>query len=155
MTAYELRISDWSSDVCSSDLVRIMPLDGAEFRHVVMDGNQHIVAVGVEVLVTLCADLGKPFIPLRLEARQGDLIGVGQDARGFVGISLVPLIGGVGPGPGDDYLAPSLRPRLDLKRVHLLVGKPLAKLGVAGIAVARTDEHTSELQFPMSILYDA
>src|SRR3546814_6282742 len=56
-----------------------MPLDSAEFRHVVMDGNQHIVAVGVEVLVTLCADLGKPFIPLRLEARQGDIIGVGQD----------------------------------------------------------------------------
>src|SRR3546814_9832597 len=64
------------------------------------------------------------------------MIGVGQDSRGFVGISLVPLIGGVGPGPGDDYLAPSLRPRLDLKRVHLLVGKSLDKLGVVGIAVA-------------------
>src|SRR3546814_10340789 len=24
-TAYEMRISDWSSDVCSSDLVRIVP----------------------------------------------------------------------------------------------------------------------------------
>src|SRR3546814_17332778 len=64
------------------------------------------------------------------------MIGVGQDSRGFVGISLVPLIGGVGPGPGDDYLAPSLSPRLDLKRVHLLVGKSLDKLGVVGIAVA-------------------
>src|SRR3546814_9300048 len=115
-----MRISDWSSDVCSSDL---------------------------------------PFIPLRLEARQGDIIGVGQDARGFVGISLVPLIGGVGPGPGDDYLAPSLRPRLDLKRVHLLVGKSLDKLGVVGIAVAlggkqvRSEEHTSELQSLMRSSY--
>src|SRR3546814_1362149 len=25
-TAYEMRISDWSSDVCSSDLVRRMPI---------------------------------------------------------------------------------------------------------------------------------
>src|SRR3546814_18894332 len=97
-----MRISDWSSDVCSSDLllagicgridgavaldhvqkagvmlgfVRIMPLDSAEFRHVVLDGNQHIVDVGVEVLVTLCADPGTMFIPLRMEARQGDILG--------------------------------------------------------------------------------
>src|SRR3546814_10227011 len=27
-TAYEMRISDWSSDVCSSDLAAIFPLDG-------------------------------------------------------------------------------------------------------------------------------
>src|SRR3546814_13026379 len=29
MTAYELRISDWSSDVCSSDLVLDFAVDGA------------------------------------------------------------------------------------------------------------------------------
>src|SRR3546814_7503326 len=28
-TAYELRISDWSSDVCSSDLVEVVALAGA------------------------------------------------------------------------------------------------------------------------------
>src|SRR3546814_4268913 len=28
-TAYEMRISDWSSDVCSSDLIATMPPDGA------------------------------------------------------------------------------------------------------------------------------
>src|SRR3546814_7840974 len=28
-TAYEMRISDWSSDVCSSDLVQISSRDGA------------------------------------------------------------------------------------------------------------------------------
>src|SRR3546814_3120837 len=27
-TAYEMRISDWSSDVCSSDLLRRLPLRG-------------------------------------------------------------------------------------------------------------------------------
>src|SRR3546814_5258065 len=29
-TAYELRISDWSSDVCSSDLLELPDLDGLE-----------------------------------------------------------------------------------------------------------------------------
>src|SRR3546814_4402804 len=29
-TAYEMRISDWSSDVCSSDLLRRLVVDGAE-----------------------------------------------------------------------------------------------------------------------------
>src|SRR3546814_2139815 len=34
-TAYEMRISDWSSDVCSSDLDRVAFVDGdgAEVRH--------------------------------------------------------------------------------------------------------------------------
>src|SRR3546814_3607784 len=30
-TAYEMRISDWSSDVCSSDLVRLGPRDAQSF----------------------------------------------------------------------------------------------------------------------------
>src|SRR3546814_2258260 len=29
-TAYEMRISDWSSDVCSSDLVTLRPIDRAD-----------------------------------------------------------------------------------------------------------------------------
>src|SRR3546814_4691176 len=35
MTAYEMRISDWSSDVCSSDLALHHPgdQDGADCRH--------------------------------------------------------------------------------------------------------------------------
>src|SRR3546814_14454489 len=33
-TAYEMRISDWSSDVCSSDLAR-----GMDHRHTVFDGD--------------------------------------------------------------------------------------------------------------------
>src|SRR3546814_13053683 len=33
-TAYEMRISDWSSDVCSSDLVDIVKIDGSFVRGV-------------------------------------------------------------------------------------------------------------------------
>src|SRR3546814_7010246 len=32
-TAYEMRISDWSSDVCSSDFVRSLPLEVGRERH--------------------------------------------------------------------------------------------------------------------------
>src|SRR3546814_17130327 len=32
-TAYEMRISDWSSDVCSSDFVRSLPLAVGRERH--------------------------------------------------------------------------------------------------------------------------
>src|SRR3546814_3885894 len=32
-TAYEMRISDWSSDVCSSDLVRFAPPVGVPLRY--------------------------------------------------------------------------------------------------------------------------
>src|SRR3546814_4648777 len=39
-TAYEMRISDWSSDVCSSDLFRL-PRDG---RDVARDGGNLFVA---------------------------------------------------------------------------------------------------------------
>src|SRR3546814_11445971 len=31
-TAYEMRISDWSSDVCSSDLAVVLAIDGARER---------------------------------------------------------------------------------------------------------------------------
>src|SRR3546814_6818655 len=32
-TAYEMRISDWSSDVCSSDLCRLPPASGVRVRY--------------------------------------------------------------------------------------------------------------------------
>src|SRR3546814_3978300 len=45
-TAYEMRISDWSSDVCSSDLLSAQP---CEQRRAVAGGGadqQHLVALG-------------------------------------------------------------------------------------------------------------
>src|SRR3546814_11602753 len=49
MTAYEVRISDWSSDVCSSDLFRAQHLGEvafrAQFRLEVQPGQQVEVAV--------------------------------------------------------------------------------------------------------------
>src|SRR3546814_6062429 len=53
-TAYELRISDWSSDVCSSDLWATEVVDAdaiallAHFLHIILVGIDH---------------LGRPFVP--------------------------------------------------------------------------------------------
>src|SRR3546814_7865411 len=45
-TAYEMRISDWSSDVCSSDLEREEPRHGVFGRHVVARIKHHQEADG-------------------------------------------------------------------------------------------------------------
>src|SRR3546814_3048772 len=45
-TAYELRISDWSSDVCSSDLVAIGFADAAEREAASGDGHRHMARHG-------------------------------------------------------------------------------------------------------------
>src|SRR3546814_1480854 len=40
-TAYEMRISDWSSDVCSSDLLDMLS-PGVSVRPIVMSSGEHI-----------------------------------------------------------------------------------------------------------------
>src|SRR3546814_2861462 len=56
-TAYEMRISDWSSDVCSSDLVEVRdvraPLAGSGDA----DQGVHVGAVGVHLPAVLVHDL--------------------------------------------------------------------------------------------------
>src|SRR3546814_4499315 len=44
-TAYEMRISDWSSDVCSSDLMAFERLDAAQRKH---EGARGVRPVGAE-----------------------------------------------------------------------------------------------------------
>src|SRR3546814_1991192 len=71
-TAYEMRISDWSSDVCSSDLraEEIAPLRAAERRdhHAerarIVEAEEHRLAVGTDhaqeaaQVVTHCVQVG-------------------------------------------------------------------------------------------------
>src|SRR3546814_19727512 len=55
-TAYEMRISDWSSDVCSSDLVADDPLAKAmELAAVIADRNPHAIR-GAKRLCNMLAD---------------------------------------------------------------------------------------------------
>src|SRR3546814_3892332 len=45
-TAYELRISDWSSDVCSSDLFTYTYVDGGAFVNPDLAGNRGLFSSG-------------------------------------------------------------------------------------------------------------
>src|SRR3546814_10361600 len=47
-TAYEMRISDWSSDVCSSDLATGHPPAGIHHARLARRHGKHIVIVNVE-----------------------------------------------------------------------------------------------------------
>src|SRR3546814_9131788 len=71
-TAYELRISDWSSDVCSSDLyltlaARLLGDNGASFADAWNFGPEPQAFLNVETLArTLCDAWGAGAPPLRL-----------------------------------------------------------------------------------------
>src|SRR3546814_817606 len=63
-TAYEMRISDWSSDVCSSDRVRTIAMDGTDGlvrgQQVTDTGSQIRVPVGPETLGRIMNVIGEP-----------------------------------------------------------------------------------------------
>src|SRR3546814_6125631 len=83
-TAYEMRISDWSSDVCSSDLVREDPT------------NVNLLYIGTELGVFVSWDRGRSWASLRnnlpavsvrdirIHPREHDLI-VATHGRGEIG----------------------------------------------------------------------
>src|SRR3546814_16232476 len=54
-TAYEMRISDWSSDVCSSDLISDGPVSGAQWRDfLAADGHAQRLRTSSQDLWILC-----------------------------------------------------------------------------------------------------
>src|SRR3546814_7337819 len=111
-TAYEMRISDWSSDVCSSDLV--------------LAGPPLVEPLG------LAEPVGHPGVERR------DAEGVG------------PLLLVVGATEAGGVLQG--RTVQDPLREEALRGGHLGE-GLRGDRVARSEEHTSELQSPMRISY--
>src|SRR3546814_7920102 len=76
-TAYEMRISDWSSDVCSSDLAAGMTARGGQVDAAGMGAGRRREAVDAAVLVALTLAIGghqdmlaEHRQPLRSEARR-------------------------------------------------------------------------------------
>src|SRR3546814_8208813 len=74
-TAYEMRISDWSSDVCSSDLTpsrrtaaRISPGSAETMSSAAMPGSGPVAETGQEIA--------------GLRQRQADHVGIGADDLG-------------------------------------------------------------------------
>src|SRR3546814_5000492 len=50
-TAYEMRISDWSSDVCSSDLISIPGLRGREPKEISVRNLAYIIQARMEEII--------------------------------------------------------------------------------------------------------
>src|SRR3546814_13000549 len=117
-TAYELRISDWSSDVCSSDLSVALD-DGVRLGRgpVVRHG-----AIGIEA-----GDSGKAgaHIAGAARPRRGDLLVDGQ--------------------LGDGGAAPRVfEPGEELAQRGAVVFHSLAPLGDLGIGLVRLEQRTAE-----------
>src|SRR3546814_4770574 len=117
-TAYEMRISDWSSDVCSSDLI-----GEALTRYLAEDGIR--VIGGIEYHAAEKTESG-----IRLRARQNGQTVALDAERVLIATGRTPNIEGLG-----------------LEEAGIAVD------GSRGIAVDRSEEHTSELQSLMRISY--
>src|SRR3546814_7329501 len=122
-TAYEMRMSDWSSDVCSSDLLVVARLAGlAQLRH--LRGETRSI-IGV--------------------CQRGELAGLGRQ-RLALEYELVRLLPGLGLRA---RLALGFRTRTDREPI-LQPWRHFVVL-VGGRRDLRSEEHTSELQSLMRI----
>src|SRR3546814_11517076 len=88
-TAYEMRISDWSSDVCSSDLARCAQFLrelGAARRVAVEAVDVALRCVGVDRDVLLEIAIGgdrrqRQAVQIIVEAKRADLAGLAREGR--------------------------------------------------------------------------
>src|SRR3546814_5856471 len=70
-TAYELRISDWSSDVCSSDLANVGEAEPGAFR--AQDPREpRAIALRIDARQTLARRADQPFILIEAQRAGGD-----------------------------------------------------------------------------------
>src|SRR3546814_4756728 len=123
-TAYEMRISDWSSDVCSSDLIpnRTVPSE------ILRDESQAIAAV--------------IFKRLRESTQAADVLRGLSESAGRILQSTASALTESG--------APISNPNIATAES---LGGMLRMSGFQAQGLNRSEEHTSELQSPMRISY--
>src|SRR3546814_2262510 len=80
-TAYEMRISDWSSDVCSSDLAGVVGDRAIGHRHVQILADQHALATHVADIVQRLEALGHRCSPFVSFPRKREPISCGRPYR--------------------------------------------------------------------------
>src|SRR3546814_5518526 len=125
-----MRISDWSSDVCSSDLQRLRRDIAIEPQH------EHLLFLDTRGTVgTYAPHMRAAGIEFEVRRARNGLPGQGSESR-------VDIDGTM-----------HTRPELGMKNVRPAFGvKPAATALDAGIAASnRSEEHTSELQSLMRI----
>src|SRR3546814_2881896 len=124
-TAYEMRISDWSSDVCSSDLIELVEvLPGGPVRDEVGVGDEHARGVGVggEDADGLAGLHEQGFVVAKVLQRFEDGVVAVPVARGAADAAVDDEFGGV----------------LGHFGVEVVLDHPVRGL--------RSEEHTSELK---------
>src|SRR3546814_9251432 len=122
-TAYEMRISEWSSDVCSSDLARDRV---AKYREhgCVLDRVHARHVLGHAVEIQRVGDIGRLRIP-RIGFRLGDLDALpARVALEYVGVAGLEQIRG--HGLGNDFLDLGVR-WPDILEEHILAVLRLAE----------------------------
>src|SRR3546814_1350478 len=134
-TAYEVRISDWSSDVCSSDLVdhRLSNAGGGRIEDAVGRRDAHGHGVDQDVAV-----VGGIEVHLAANGRHADAVAVAADA---------------GDHAGDEMARLRVVGRSKTERVEVRHRPRAHGEHVAQDAADRSEEHTSELQSLMRISY--
>src|SRR3546814_3610287 len=133
-TAYEMRISDWSSDVCSSDLALALGSRGLG-----LVGGEHDLARGG-------ARRG------RQAARDHLALGFGVERRMQKLVERVGIEAADRLGLGDEPLVHHVDGDLQGRRRGALAGARLQLVERAALH-GRSEEHTSELQSLMRISY--
>src|SRR3546814_2795800 len=124
-----MRISDWSSDVCSSDLLDKASEEN-ERQHFVVERADG-VRVGFTQIAGLVARRIMPFVSMGNELATGQRVGLIRFGSRV-----------------DVYLPAGTAPQVLLGQ-RTLAGETV----IARIGAARSEEHTSELQSLMRISY--
>src|SRR3546814_2602661 len=135
-TAYDMRISDWSSDVCSSDLYGVVKL--LESEGISVEG-QNVVIVGASNIV------GKP-MALMLMARDATVAICHAKTRDLAQFTILADILVVAAG------VPNLILPQMVKTGAIVIDVGINRLPDGSIT-GRSEEHTSELQSLMRISY--
>src|SRR3546814_8425848 len=146
-----MRISDWSSDVCSSDLP-IRELENVEdtLRPVVVI-EQHALRGAVEVLVLTALERPEKSNKAHDAEAERNRDQIGEHAHWVASRAAAPCRRTRVPFVAGRYLAPMPR----LSRVALATTR-IEEADIANAAtsgVTRSEEHTSELQSLMRISY--
>src|SRR3546814_3020580 len=166
-TAYEMRISDWSSDVCSSDLNRSLLAEDAiaGLKVGVYQHSTFARDMMVDVLRHYGAEvhpLGRSeiFIPVDTEAVSAQTVASLQKWSGDLGLDAIISADGDGDRPlvADESGTPLRGDLLGLIAANFLAARTVVTpvTSNSGIEVAgpfRSEEHTSELQSLMRISY--
>src|SRR3546814_9421123 len=130
-----MRISDWSSDVCSSDFIFTLALSVAAFLAIAYrSGMPSTLAVGAALAIWLISVAGESLADWQMKSFRNNPANHGKVCR-------------------DGLWGWSRHPNYFFERVHWLASVPLAIGAPWGWLSLRSEEHTSELQSLMRISY--